>query len=323
LQGASATIKESTYYFVFLLVLLSYKLINKKNKNPEYLRNLIIKYSLFCSVVALIAFVAYTCFGINILRLNVVFSPDNNNFRNGTVRFGVGTYIVIIGMLFSENKIIDKDADKKDYFNILFGMLQIIVVGKTRMLIWMFSAILVANFLFFYVKSKYVKVFGLIVVAVLIAFGLMSAPTMLSLVDSYFQADAGIMIRFKAIEYFIDQVMKSPILGTGFLSSSEQSPYITILTGTEGRYFREDVGFVGTIHQFGVFAICALFFYLRFFVKKIKKNCSYSSSLFSFFLFSIVTLASLCILDTARLLYVSLLYILVDNQMDNSELTGS
>lgn len=85
---------------------------------------------------------------------------------------------------------------------------------------------------------------------------------------SYVEADAGIMIRFSTIKFYIGQFLEHPILGMGLISSSKDVSGWQLLYGSGGYFYRDDVGLIGLINKF---RICG-FIWAWLFLSKVKKK---------------------------------------------------
>lgn len=106
-QPIMLTLKEAFYYFTPVVGYFAF-LQYKDDIKYEEILEIIVKVSLIVSLVALIAFSIYTFAGINILRLE---DSAATNFRNGTIRFSLGSVVASMGVLISVTRILQKKSE--------------------------------------------------------------------------------------------------------------------------------------------------------------------------------------------------------------------
>ena len=128
-QSVFMLMKEASYNIVFAVMLYSFSIINFSFITKEWLCKKIVLFSVLSSFSAILFFVLYSAFSFNPLQLS------ENVTRNGTIRFGIGTGIVILALIISFTKFLNKSATKLDVINILLGTIQIYYVNKTRSII--------------------------------------------------------------------------------------------------------------------------------------------------------------------------------------------
>lgn len=315
-QPISLTFKEAFYYFVPFLGYFTF-LQYKDDVKFNDVADIIVKVSLITSIVALIVFFLYTFAGINILQLN---DSAPENFRNGTIRFAIGSIVANIGIVISITRLMQRNINKLDGFNTVLSILNIWLVDKSRTaLLYIVIMILIA-----FLIGKKQKIFWKVIIFFAIiacAMGvLVSFDTVSNVVTSYFNADAGIMIRFKTIEFYIDQFTTHPILGMGLLSSSKDVSGWQLLYGPAGYFYRDDVGIVGLLNKFG---LCGLFWVVLFLQKLVKKRKRTQSQGYevirNIVIYCAVTMINLSFMDFQRVFYMMDLMILTEALMMSSD----
>lgn len=95
------------------------------------------------------------------------------------------------------------------------------------------------------------RLIGIFSIIFVILFASLKFDSIFSSISSYFEDDAGIMIRFKTIEYYWNHILEKPLFGYGFITANRQTATYSIMSGIGGYYFRDDVGIVGFLDQFG------------------------------------------------------------------------
>ena len=300
-QSIVLTIKETLYYFIVWLVLLSFFQIKKSKMTQNRVANIIINISIICSVVAVVAYILYYVSDINILKLDTVFSWDKNNFRNGRLRFGVGIELIIYGALISFRDIIQKKSTAKDWICLFLSLIQILFFIQTRMLMLTLFATFIVFILINKEHSRFINIMGWMTVILLFFTSMFFVGEIYDGVNRYFEADPGIMIRFKAIKYYLEQLKSDPLFGMGLISSSREGPYWNLVAGTEGRFFRADVGVVGFLNTFGLIGFIFVVWILKWVFDHISKNSPYFTVQKAYLFFCIMTFPSLFCFDIERL----------------------
>lgn len=308
-QSLTLVLKEASYYFVptlCFLVFLQYK--NKKNID-DYLQ-LIVKFSLACSICATVYFLLYTYAHIDLVHLS---SISASRYRNGTVRFEIGGVILTLGIIISITRLFEKKWTKLDIWNLLFGTYQIIYINKTRSVI-LYLVITVILSILLQKKVHYaVRTLLIVMIAVLVVYAFLSPGTTESstTIGGIIGIDAGIRMRFRAIEFYLGQFLEHPLFGMGFISASRDVSGWTLLYGNEGRFYRSDVGAVGLINEFGIAgAIWAVSFIILMY-KSFKKHNSLCGRVgINTVNYFVVSLINLSFLDNNRIMIIFFLYML-------------
>lgn len=281
--------KEVMHYFASITTFFTLYGLTKRKEDGEYLIGVIIKVSLLCSVMSLICFLLWEYKDINLIGLNV----DSYSFTSrGSARFNIGMMVYVPGILFAISHILAKNKKHKviDYLTIILGLIHVIVISKTRSLsVWIIISVILC--LLRYSKKQQI---GVIFSVVVISYGLIMLGSTKSLVDDLF-ADNSFSYRLQAITYYLDQVMRHPVFGMGYIGASNEALSV-LLYGPLHRFYRVDVGVIGFINEGGIVTtIWLIYFYIKSYtiIKNNKKQSNlyyYVLLMFWFILMSSVNL---------------------------------
>lgn len=309
-QPISQALKEGLYYVIPLLCYFAYSQFSRRGGREKEIFNIVVKVSIVASAVAVIAFILYTYFGVNFLRLT---DASKENFRFGTIRFGVGAAFVHLGLIISLSRILHKAHSKLDIINIILGSIQIIFVNKTRTIMLYFVVVLLLAI----VTERKVKKFWKILLYIasllcLITVFLFSDQISLNLTD-YFNADAGIAMRYNTIKFYMEQFFRKPIFGMGFLSASKDLAGWNLRFGPAGYFYRDDVGIVGLINALGLFGLLWVVCFLLSLNKKRKHMDKMNSAIIrNMLIYFTITMINLSFMDNQRIMYVFWIMVFVD-----------
>lgn len=308
-QPISLTFKEAFYYIVPFLGYFTF-LQYKEDIEFDDVADIIVKASMIASIVALIIFFLYTFAGINILKLN---DSSTDNFRNGTIRFAIGSIVSNIGVVISITRIMQKKNKKLDVCNVIFVLLNIWLVDKSRTaLLYIVMMILIALLIGEKV-GKFWKVIISFAIAVCVVGVFVSFDTVSNEISAYFNADAGIMMRFNTIEFYMNQFKEHPILGMGLLSSSKDVAGWQLLYGPAGYFYRDDVGIVGLLNKFGICGFLWVILFLKTIIKREKRTKLQEGKIVgNIVIYCSVTMINLSFMDFQRVFYMMDLMILTE-----------
>ncbi len=308
-QPISLTFKEAFYYIVPFLGYFTF-LQYKENVEFDDVADIIVKASIITSIVALIVFTLYTFAGINILQLN---DSISENFRNGTIRFSIGTIVANIGIVISITRIMQKKSKKLDLYNTIVVFLNIWLVDKSRTALLYIIIIVLISMLLGKKVGRLWKVIILFAIVACVIGVFISYDTVRNEVSVYFNSDAGIMMRFNTIEFYMNQFQEYPVLGMGLLSSSKDVAGWQLLYGPAGYFYRDDVGIVGLLNKFG---ICGLLWIIAFFITimRIEKKTKLQEGevVRNIMIYCVVTLINLSFMDFQRVFYMMDIMILTE-----------
>lgn len=299
-QSVRDTLKESIYY---ISMVLFYYALRDSLKSENDLYNAItcvIDVGVICSIIAIISYVLLDRFGINILNMD---TSGYSFIRYGKPHYMVGSMVVIPAALFQFIRIINA-KQKNEIWKFLLLLTHIIIVGKTRTVIFFTIASMLFYYVFFYGKSikRVYKTIVLFLFA--IVFVMVEMQEIMGTITSLL-ADNSVSFRLNAIEFYLQQIANKPILGMGFLSAT--SPMTAkMLYGPRGQFYRTDVGIVGFLDCFGllglVFFICVI--WCAYKIIKNNKKSRLNGYLSIFTLYIVMSAVNLFFMDSFRLIYM-------------------
>ena len=310
-QSAFMLMKEASYNIVFAVMLYSFSIINFSFITKEWLCKKIVLFSVLSSFSAILFFVLYSAFSFNPLQLS------ENVTRNGTIRFGIGTGIVILALIISFTKFLNKSATKLDVINILLGTIQIYYVNKTRSII----LFLIILFCIIILKTKRtnnllkISLFLLISVSVILVF--FGNQYFAAYINDYINNDYGLLNRSEAIVFYLNQFIHKPMFGMGYIGTDRSSVTSLLLYGPNGNYYRGDLGVIGLIDEYGIAGLIWTLYFL-YGIYCMGKNTTIYAQIIRFVVFYyVISLVNLSFMDSERLLFVGitiLLGFIVENQ---------
>lgn len=310
-QSAFMLMKEASYNIVFAVMLYSFSIINFSFITKEWLCKKIVLFSVLSSFSTILFFVLYSAFSFNPLQLS------ENVTRNGTIRFGIGTGIVILALIISFTKFLNKSATKLDVINILLGTIQIYYVNKTRSII----LFLIILFCIIILKTKRtnnllkISLFLLISVSVILVF--FGNQYFAAYINDYVNNDYGLLNRSEAIVFYLNQFIHKPMFGMGYIGTDRSSVTSLLLYGPNGNYYRGDLGVIGLIDEYGIAGLIWTLYFL-YGIYCMGKNTTIYAQIIRFVVFYyVISLVNLSFMDSERLLFVGitiLLGLIVENQ---------
>ena len=310
-QSAFMLMKEASYNIVFAVMLYSFSIINFSFITKEWLCKKIVLFSVLSSFSAILFFVLYSAFSFNPLQLS------ENVTRNGTIRFVIGTGIVILALIISFTKFLNKSATKLDVINILLGTIQIYYVNKTRSII----LFLIILFCIIILKTKRtnnllkISLFLLISVSVILVF--FGNQYFAAYINDYVNNDYGLLNRSEAIVFYLNQFIHKPMFGMGYIGTDRSSVTSLLLYGPNGNYYRGDLGVIGLIDEYGIAGLIWTLYFL-YGIYCMGKNTTIYAQIIRFVVFYyVISLVNLSFMDSERLLFVGitiLLGFIVENQ---------
>ena len=326
-QQFSKTIQSSLFCIVPSLLSFYMIQLGKKEFALDYIELVIIRIGTMCSVIAIIAYYLLVRTGNNFFNLDV----QNYSFmRNGRPHYMIGTMVVVPATIFLLNNMIKKKVSIKLFICIFLNLFHIVYIGQSRSLI---SYVLITFGVSFLVSEKRNKVLRWIVIVLcVLAFILTQYSLITSFSDELISSNS-YLYRVEAIKFYIDQLIKNPLFGMGFIANSNHN-LAALLYGSLNRYYRTDVGVIGFINCVGVFGIVwviGLFLYC-YNIAKAKNNGNMFENnrlnFYTFLFFLAISSINLFFLENYRILYFPLLSAYVSafefqsNTNKNDELKG-
>lgn len=178
--------------------------------------------------------------------------------RFNRIRMGLGSLVNIM-IPISFDKVLSK-VDRRYRFlyllNTILGTVDAIFVQMSRSYL-VIIAICSTFVLLHYLKRKrrfMIAIIILIVATLVIAKNGVIDFLVHTFLDTTNQYYVSTSARLVAIPYYLYMFIKNPILGFGFLRS-DTPYYYTIMHGSTGQYFVDDVGIIGFMAQGGILAL--------------------------------------------------------------------
>ena len=258
-----------------------------------------------CATMSAIACVAY------VLYPKVkLFIPATELTRNGLPRlFYGGAIITSMGCLISLSKIRDhRHSTKLSYFNIVFALVKIGLIeqGRSALLYLLFTII----YCMFDTKRshKIARVLfrvAIVVGIVLSVFGDLFSTT----IASWSSSDFGILARMNGLQFFIEKFYEYPILGMGFITSSQSQDSISyaLLNSANGYHFsRNDVGLIGLLNMMGIIGVSWYILVVANMWKKARKIMNDFNDNLPLLLvvYTMITSVNLIATDLQRILWI-------------------
>lgn len=229
--------------------------------------------------------------------------------REGNIRVGLGAFGNIM-LLYNFYKVVYPTDRRKilEIINLILGLYCLFVIQQTRMM----TIIILAIFLYIIVRQSN-KINNLIKNILIIALAIIliyNTGYIDNLFSTFTSADyeGSSVAREYAITHFLSVFIDNPLFGFGFASPGN---YSTLVTGARGIASIDDVGIIGQMARFGIFAFVILIpilirmFWICHRLKQVKYK--YYEIYFSFTIYTLLTCSTLCILDPQRLLLLPFL----------------
>lgn len=295
-QGLVNVLKEAMYYYVFSIVGFLILTINYETINIEWFYKRITQISIACSIVAIIIFASYTYLGIDLIGI------AGGQIRNGTVRFGIGSNLVIISIVISITRILNERPRCLDICNLIVGFIQILFINKTRAVILYLMILTCVMCLRMKKVNNLIKFFMWVGILISIIFLIFGNQIFMGKINSFISNDYGMLARMDAIKFYMNEFYGKPLCGMGFISSKKTIAGWELIYGNDGVYYRGDVGFVGLLNGFGVVGLCWAFAFLSKLFNSVEGKSTYSLAVKHIVLYFCISSASLCFMDAERLM---------------------
>ena len=270
---------------------------------------MIVGFSLVCSAIAIVSFLLFNLFQLDILNLRAA----GIVIRNGTIRFQVGGAVMLTGIIISFTRILGKTNSRLDFINVIAGMFHIIAIYKTRTVIFY---MLVTVAIYILMQKRFNKLLrGLIILAiiVLMVLAVVSTDTINTSIAGYLNADAGVLMRYRAIEFYMNQFYEHPIFGMGLISSSTSINGWQLLYGPEGRFYRSDVGIIGVLNALGIVGLIWVIYFFTIIYKALKsKKDGYALMIKSITNYLLVSMVNLAFLSSSSfVMFICLVFVMM------------
>lgn len=301
-------IKEGFYYIVPIICYLTFLQYKNKGSLKQH-ADMIVGFSLVCSAIAIVSFLLFNLFQLDILNLRAA----GIVIRNGTIRFQVGGAVMLTGIIISFTRILGKTNSRLDFINVIAGMFHIIAIYKTRTVIFY---MLVTVAIYILMQKRFNKLLrGLIILAiiVLMVLAVVSTDTINTSIAGYLNADAGVLMRYRAIEFYMNQFYEHPIFGMGLISSSTSINGWQLLYGPEGRFYRSDVGIIGVLNALGIVGLIWVIYFFTIIYKALKsKKDGYALMIKSITNYLLVSMVNLAFLSSSSfVMFICLVFVMM------------
>ena len=316
-QSLLLTIKESSYYVIPIIAFVTFQTMKNKRLDAHTICNILVKVSIISSVVAIAAFILYTFCGINILKLS---DDPIHHFRYGTIRFVIGPIMIYLAFIISATRFIKHKYKSLDLWNIALSIIQFVLINKTRTaLAYMLMTILII-YILQHKDCITLKLTCRLVLASGICLGILFFNIILQKVNSIIDSEWTIMIRMKAIVFYMEQFVKVPVFGMGFISSNEALPDWVLLRGANGYYYRCDVGLIGLLNEFGVCGVLWVGSFLYIVIRKLKGHTGiYADVVRNIVIYLVISMTSLSFLDSQRTMYLFIIMAISDTYLSRKQ----
>lgn len=311
------TLIEALFLINPLMSVLCFCQLNATYSDEEIICDTLVYISAITSFISVFAFFLYQKYSIDILLLGA-----NAMFRNGTVRIITGEMLVYPMIMISLSRLVEKKYKVIDLFNIVFGLTSVFFVAQTRAVI---IGIILTFLLYISVKknlNRYLRLFIVTVILIILILFALSYSGILSRITSYLNSDWGILKRYDAIKFYINEFLQYPILGMGLLGGSKNLPFSELLFGPYGVYYRGDVGLIGFINAYGIIGFIWL---MMLFKNLIQTGLKYKNNgyLLIITFYCAFTMISLDFMNSNRSMYLFVLLVLFYFAQRNQSLQGN
>lgn len=306
--GIIPVISSYNYLFIILGYYIFRYYIQRKGK--ENFINLVLFFSLFCSILISLQYILYPKLG---LFLNVDYS-----YRFLSMRITQGEGLINIGIVLAFGVLVNKNFKFMllPYLTFLVGVYELIFVQKTRMVILCIIISCITVFLLKNVK-KVQNVFLLFIFLFILLGTIQNTELLNKYTESISNEDVSLRVRQEANSFFLNQFYENKFLGMGLIPSNVSDFTDNLLYGPNRIYFKSDVGLVGFINTFGISGlICFLLLYFKIITILIKsiKNGSIRNNyeVLTLSLFVITSSWTLLIFNYQRIITLPILLAVLD-----------
>ena len=292
----------ATYMLVqFMIPLLSYIVIDYLHySGEESLFHIINVFLLVWQSVLIAQSLLYSTKGILFMAY---LNKDTVFLREGNIRIGLGAFGNIM-LIYNFYKTVYSRENRKllEIVNLVLGLYCLLFIQQTRM----FTLIIFVIYIYFLVsQGKKLKTIGKnVLIAISGAIALINTGFLNSFIVTFTSSDyeGSSVARQYAYEHFLSVFIANPLFGFGFASPGN---YSDLVYGNLGLASVDDVGIVGQMARFGIFAFVIIVpVVLRMFsvCRRLKNNkYTYYPVFVGFSLYVLLTCATLSILDPQRI----------------------
>lgn len=227
-------------------------------------------------IVVLVQSVYYGLYETTILGF---YSAEDGSvfMRNGRMRIQL-YHLTTIAIIYNFDCLFSKKMKNRliPFVVLILGIYLTIFVEQTRMKMICLALGIAASILFSG-ESKNKKIINISIVfaSILILFlsGFYS-----QIVDSFSvtgEYSGSTTVRLSEIVYYLNIFKNKPLLGLGALSDSSEYTYSALMHGSLGRYYLDDIGYIGQLANGGVLFFALLIYIWKYMLKTVIKAKKY------------------------------------------------
>jgi len=304
----------------YLLIYLFYFPLKELFKNPAYRKwalDFLLYFGVFATTLYLVQYVVFDSFKF------MYITTYGERFGGTRLRMEVGLIISSMCIAFSRG-ITDKSSAR--YWIIaIYEVAAFAVITKIRVaLLGLAIAFLVGIF----IQKRYSRAISAYLLVIFIGINMFNLKDsilykMYNLTVNEVATETGNYgVRVNEIEFYMDQVTKSPILGRGILNKLH--PQSLKALGEKYEYSLSDIGILGFFFSFGIVGVAwvlLIFFKLsRLSIRALKTQDESRYSVFLFTAFLIITSATIMYLDNENtILYIIIFASIYENVVNENE----
>ena len=237
--------------------------------------------------------------------------------RDGFLRMSI-TALGPLVTIYAAYRALTSQYNRIRFFLIfLFGVYSTVFVSRTRMLI----IIVILCGLIMYIRetknttrgNKVIIFLGLVCVA------LCFTPQLNAFFDTFSTSNAetgsNTLIRFEAIAYYMSHILEHPLTGQGFINAANSDSLYTLLRGSGGHFYYDDIGCIGTASRFGIPGFIFQFALIPYFVKIIRsaQGMCEQTLLIGLLAYYVISMISLSMFDTQRIIVLAIILAIFDS----------
>lgn len=309
---------ENKSFFSFLLYFPVVDILrNEKNRNQ--FMNIIVGLAIVVALLNIIQFVLWNQVTIFALCKEVM-----SSVRQGSARFLAGENLLYFSIFIIIQKILNSPQEKLHhslglYLGLLVILAAIIVVGKTRMII--FGLIIAILFVYLVQKNwrhKKYFIFGLMIIAIGLSFSENNLITALfsSASDEIKNNSGNYNYRLLEVEFYLNQLSGRWMLGVGRISYHYKY-LIDNVYGEKFPFWFSDVGVLGYVFIYGLiglFILGLLFFKCFRILNHIKKDDNSFYAIMGYFVFALAIFPTIPLyVQNEPMLYLVILLALINH----------
>lgn len=315
-QSLFHVIIQSYYYFTFLSYFIYIKLI-KNEKDILITKKIII----YVATILISIFIIQTILhksGLYFINIQII-------ERNNRLRITLFAILINIAFLISYGEVLKNGikTSKLFIFNFIIALYFIIFIQQTRSIILIIAICIFIGFLvkfLRYIKKGTKELLFLII----ICFSFLGTITIFPYTSMYesLEKDYGVVAREQAIDFYIAQIKEKPLFGMGIIKPIKGDQSYSLVHGPLGIYYKDDVGIIGFVNNFGIIGLGWYIFIMyksykllrRLYINKLLNQ---NIELLLVYIYIVCSTGNIIIMDPQRILFFPLLLSLLEVQVNN------